>query len=197
MKKARSPRVPGIGTAHTLSKIAACEPAFPEGCSSLTDDQIAADKRGAAIHEAAHVVLTRKFGGGARAAIWPNADGGSAAETSWLGTTHIWLPPGTLTHLLNESLEVPPDALAIIGLAGAAAEAYDRSRDQETTIENLIVAVAFRRLSDTDSALIGDGFPEGLLENTVAHVASNWELILLVATELERFPEKERPSEFG
>lgn len=162
----------------------------------MLDQEIAnQDRRRAALHEAAHAVLAHRFGGKARAYIWPSPSGGSFEEKAWSGSCQLWAPPGWFKPGASAPgvIEAPSEALALIGLAGVTAEIYDEHRDQEAAFWELQSLLEVEELSATDKALVGEQVSSELLEQVIAHVSMCWLEIERHAADLERRPESVRP----
>lgn len=161
----------------------------------LEQELIDADKRAAALHEAAHAVLTEVCGGGARPFIWP-VPGGSAEIKSWVGTCEIYAHPGSLRPpaLMPGVVEPRSNALALVGLAGVAAELYDRLRDPDVVLSELQALIELDELSPTDKAQVGDNVPGEWLAQAIGYVVGCWPEIEKRAAHLQQFPEQQRPS---
>lgn len=165
----------------------------------LDQEIVDRDRRRAALHEAAHAVLANRFGGGGRAYIWPTPGGGSHDVRSWSGTCEIWSLPGSIKPSPSwpDVIEAPLKALALTALAGVAAEIYDELRDEDAASCELQSFLEVEELSATDTLMLGGEEAALLVGDVISHIAFCWPEIEKLAAQLERFPERGRPSDLA
>lgn len=91
-------------------------------------------------------------------------------------------------------IDAPSNALALVGLAGVAAELYDVLRAPDAVFFELQALLELDELSLTDRALVGDDVPTESLEQVINYVIDCWNEIEEMAAHLERFPDEVRPT---
>jgi hypothetical protein len=154
----------------------------------------AREKRNAAIHEAAHAVLVRKFGGVATPSIWRNQSN-SAEQKAWLGTCRTFGLPGQVRFQRGLKkrfgiLRAPKLWELYVALAGFVAEQMKSGESQAWVIaEAYSFACQEGEISSTDLALlerIGSRAGELQIAKTMDYLRRFWAEIEEQARLLER-----------
>lgn len=137
-----------------------------------TPEHLVEEQRNAAIHEAGHLVILRRFGGDGENRIWPNPDSCSY-QVAWFGQCVIHAEP----------VEPSANWELFFGMAGIAAECIDEIQDDpEWLFEQLKEFIDLGVLSKSDAALVGDGpVSDDDIRRLIAMLRENWPDVLVEA----------------
>ncbi|MBC8748526.1 MULTISPECIES: hypothetical protein [Paraburkholderia] len=136
------------------------------------------EKRMATIHEAAHLVILRRFGGIGHAYVWRNTSG-NREEKAWRGVCSIVATPGQIdwSHL---PVRVRPKKSTkwrvFVGLAGVAAEcmANDVNGDAADGLFNFVNFEDEGEISGSDRDLIGGHVSWHMCKRMIAMLREHW-----------------------
>jgi hypothetical protein len=149
------------------------------------------DLRMAAVHEASHLVLLRKFGGLGTARVWPIATEDRRQRT-WLGECTLIAFPGSLqfgrdARAVLGVVRTPREWRVYVGCAGFVGEAHAIGcMDPHALYQNFVEAVRFDAVSPSDVALIGaKKFNRRHLAITASYVQRWWSDIEREADKLQ------------
>lgn len=161
----------------------------PHTEQTIKEEIEARERRRAAFHEAAHLIVLSAFGGLGKARVWPNTSG-AIDETAWRGQTQIWAWPGQIPITsevitkLNVVTPLPERWRVQFGLAGMVAEYMDEGDSDAESIFSRLHDVFEHEVSETDATSMGNDWGIADIASTVTLLKSRWEAVETIAQDL-------------
>lgn len=155
----------------------------------------AREMRDTAIHEAAHLVILRRFGGIGRAEIWP-LPFHELEYSSWRGVCKIFIPPGVIDYSYLPVKLRPKKSVkweTFVDLAGEAAVIMDREQDDKEAVGALAGLITSTEedptlMSDSDRKAVEKEFISvHTIQRMITMLREHWSEIMMEAEDLMNY----------